>query len=124
MWSRSPVCARPVRTLARSALSASIDFFILSSAVFLICPTSMAMAASSPRLKVHQRTFVLAEHDAPERTALVEAEHDDRQFLVPAQRERGRVHDAQVLRDRLVEGDPLVALRVGMGLRVGVVHAV
>ena len=63
-------------------------------------------------------------HDALERAGLEDAEHLDRQLLVAAQRERGRVHHLQVLDDRLVEADLGVARRARVLLRVGGVDAV
>src|SRR6185437_9935549 len=99
MWSRSPVCARPVRTLDRSVFSASTDFAIFCSADFLtsliILPPSRAREPhfSPPRpgaagrssrgwrhpggtrSAVDERALVLAEDDALQRTRLEDREH-------------------------------------------------
>src|SRR5262245_62819698 len=121
MWSSSPVCARPVRTLARSALKACTLLSIFWSVVFL--SSAITMGTSAPSY-VNQSALVLAEHHAPQRAGLEDAEHGDRQLLVAAQRERGGVHHLQVTRDRLVEADPGVALGARVALRVGGVDAV
>src|SRR5581483_3630962 len=124
-WSSRPVWARPVRTLARSFLNDSMLLCIFCSVAFF----SSGIIALSPRSRcgpsyVNQRALVLAEDDALQRVGLEDAEDADRQLLVPAQRERGGVHHAQVLRDRLVEADPGVALRARIVLRIGRVDAV
>src|SRR5512135_1913603 len=115
MWSSRPVCARPVRTFARSAFRVSIDFAIFCSAVFF---TSLIMIASSRsfpsparRLRVspplaasaertgvrgkstmHERSFVFAEHAALQRPGHEDREYLEQHVLVAAQRERRRVH--------------------------------
>src|SRR6185437_4819694 len=140
MWSTRPAWARPVRILARSCFSVSIDFAILSVAVFLM--SAMFMESESPCLVVssgaacplqrgsppggverrvmsaptpfppsimYQGPFVFAHDHAFQGPHLENAEHVDRQLLVAAQGERGRVHHFEVLHERLVEGDALVA---------------
>src|ERR1700750_2755051 len=113
-----PGWARPVRIFCSSALNASMDRPILVWAVFLMSAVLMisphwharrrrrraSIRSSRAASDVHQRAFVLAQHDALERARLEDAEHLDGQVLVAAQRERGGVHDLQVLADRLVEG--------------------
>src|SRR5690348_18231604 len=108
MWSSRPVWARPVRTLARSALKACRLRSIFCSVVFL--RSLITIARLRAESYVNQRAFVLAEHHAAQRAGLEDAEHVDRQLLVAAQRERGGVHDLQVAHDRLVEADPGEAL--------------
>src|SRR5688572_29317376 len=119
MWSRMPVCARPVRTFARSALKACTLLSIFCSVLFL----SSAITMATPSY-VNQRTLVLAQHHAPQRVLLEDAEHVDRQLLVAAQRQRGRVHHFQVARDGLVEAYLRIALGARIALRVGGVDAV
>src|SRR5687767_6673213 len=111
-WSRSPVCARPVRTLPRSFLRASSDFFILDSVFFFSSAIIMWPPASIS--DVHQCALILAGHYALQRTGLEDAEHVDRQLLVAAQGKCGRVHDLEVLPDGFVEADPAVSSRGGI----------
>src|SRR5258706_3218197 len=94
MWSSSPACARPVRTLPRSAFSASSDLCILCSAFFL---TSAKVFTASPvpaasGVDVHQRAFALAGDDQLHGARLQDAENGNRKFLVAAQAERRGVH--------------------------------
>src|SRR5258706_11009311 len=104
-----PVCARPVRTLARSCFSASSDLAIFSVVCFLMSP----IVIQSPVRKsiMNQGAFVLTHHDALQRALLEDGEYVDRQLLVAAKRERGGVHHLEVLHERLVEGDLVVARR-------------
>src|SRR6185503_16149880 len=127
MWSSSPVCARPVRTLPRSFLNDSMLLPIFCSVFFL----SSGIIASSRRRTdqpcksyVNQGALVLADDHALQGVLLEDAEHVDRQLLVAAQREGGRVHDFQVAGDRLVEADLGVALRAGIVLGVLGIDAV
>src|SRR5476649_647489 len=101
MWSRMPVWARPVRTLPRSTFSASSDLCIFCSAVFL---TSAIIVI--PRSAMYQRSLVFAHHNPFQRPCFEDAEYIDRQLLIAAQGQRSRVHDLQVLFDRIVEADP------------------
>src|SRR5687768_1864542 len=103
--SRSPTCARPVRTCVRLTRSVSTDLAILSVACFLI--SAMLMLSSDSI--VNERSFVLTHDDAPKGTLFEDAEHVDGQLLVAAERERGGVHHLEVLHERLVEGDAVVA---------------
>src|SRR4051812_12825149 len=105
-----PACARPVRTLPRSAFSASSDFCIFCSAVLRISGMfgAVAIACPSSLSAIDVGAFVLAQDDALHRAGLEDAEHADRQLLVAAQRERGGVHDAQIAGERLVERQPVV----------------
>src|SRR5687768_1308490 len=119
MWSRIPVWARPVRTLARSALNAWTLLSIFWSVLFF--RSAITIAASS---YVNQSSFVFAKHDPPQRVLFEDAEHVDRQLLVAAQRKCGGVHDLEVARNRLVEADLRVALCARIALRIRGVHAV
>src|SRR5947209_7930652 len=101
-----PGLARPVRMCVSVDLNAPMDLSICSCACFLISGmVVIAMLLSSLPLSsgVHQRAFVLAHHDAAQRTVLEDGEDLDRQLLVTAQRERRGVHDAEILRHRIVE---------------------
>src|SRR3954466_4544389 len=121
-WSRIPVCARPVRTLARSPLKACRLLSIFCSVFFL---RSLITIARLPgKSYVNQRAFVLAEDHPAQGAGLEDAEHVDRQLLVAAQRQRGGVHDLKVSHDRLVEADARETLRARIALRVGRVNAV
>src|SRR5688572_2198816 len=116
MWSSSPVCARPVRTLPRSALKAWTLLSIFCSVPFF---SSAITLATSPPSYVNQSSFVLAEHHAAQRARLENAEDRDRQLLITAQRERGGVHHFQITRDCLVEADLGIALGARIAVRVG-----
>src|SRR5829696_1061145 len=121
MWSSNPVCARPVRTLPRSALKAWTLLSIFCSVIFF--RSAITMAASPPSY-VNQSTLVLARDHPAQRPGLENTEDGDRQLLVAAQRKRGRVHHFEVARDRLVEADLRIALGARIALRVGGVDAV
>src|SRR5262249_40917354 len=112
--------ARPVRTLASWCLSVSIDFAILSVACFLMS----AMLMNLPSV-VDECTLVLPHHDTLERSRLENGKDVDRELLVAAQGERRGVHHLEVLHERLVESDALVAGRglvlQGIG-RIDAVH--
>src|SRR5882672_830310 len=118
-----PVCARPVRTLPKSAFSVSSVLCIFWSADFF---TSATVMSSSPNgfSGVDQCAFVLAQHHPRQRTNLEYAEHADRQLLVAAQRQRGGIHYLELLHDRFVETDALVTHRFRMRLRVIGIDAV
>src|SRR6267378_7137143 len=122
MWSSRPVCARPVRTFAKSALNAWRVLSIFWSVVFL--RSAITMALSGGKSYVNQGALVLAEHHPAQRVLLEDAEDDDRQLLVPAERQRRGVHDLEVAHDRLVEADAGKALGARVLVRVGGVDAV
>src|SRR5258706_13816869 len=124
MGSRSRVCARPVRPLPRPPLNACTLWSIFWSVVFFRSAITIAMAVPRRKSYVNERALVLAEDHAPQGVLLEDAEHRDRQLLVPAQGERGRVHDLQIAHDRLVEGELRVPLRARVSLRVYGVDAV
>src|SRR5258708_9225059 len=122
MWSSRPVCARPVRSLPRSLLNAWLVLSIVCSVVF--SRSAITMALAQRKSYVNQRAFVLAQDDPAQRIFLEDAEDVDRQLLVTAQRQRGRVHHLEVAHDRLVEADAREALRARIALRIGGVDAV
>src|SRR3954465_13598297 len=90
-------------------------FCLISEMVAMLCSS---FSGSPGWSGVHQGTLVLAHEYALERAVLVDREHLDRQLLVAAQRERGGVHDAQVLRHGLVEADASTLFRGRMLFRV------
>src|SRR5512135_822114 len=73
---------------------------------------------------VDEGSLVLSHYDALQRARFRDVEYLDRNPLVPAQRERSGVHDLQVARQRLVEGDGRVARGGRILPRVRRVHAV
>src|SRR5664279_3877225 len=138
-----PGWARPVRIFCSSPLNASIERAIFCSAVFLmsaivISHSSRGNAGPLPSFLdplggpgakrqvrgqsyVNERALVLALDDALERARLEDREDADRQLLVAAERERGRVEHLQVLDDGLVEADARIARRARVLVRVGAV---
>src|SRR5678816_4456778 len=99
-WSRMPVWARPVRTLPRSALNAWMLLSIFCSVCFFRSAITNAIAASRiGQSYVNQRALVLAQHHAPQRVLLEDAEDIDGQFLIATQRKRSRVHHFEIARD-------------------------
>src|SRR5688572_1433693 len=114
-----PVCARPVRTLARSPLNAWTLLSIFWSVVFL--RSAITMDSSS---YVNQRALILAQNHPAQGVFLEDAEDVDRQLLVAAQRKRGRVHHLEVAVDSLVEADPGIALGVRVAVGVCGIYAV
>src|SRR5947207_201737 len=108
--------ARPVRTLANSALACVTAFCILSS--LSERTRSMSSLMRSPRpLGPHspdQRTDRLAEEDGPYVALGHEIEHHDRQLVLHAERHRGWVHRAQAAVDDLDVADFVELRRVGV----------
>src|SRR4051812_26613369 len=127
MWSSRPVCARPVRTLPRSFLNDSMLLPIFCSVLFLssgIIAPSRRRTSQPCKSYVNQGALVFARDHALQGVLFEDAEHVDRQLLVAAQRQRGRVHDLEVAVDRLVEADPGVAPGVGILLGIRGIDAV
>ena len=75
-------------------------------------------------LRHHVSRPPLPEQRGADRAGLVHREDDDRDAVVAREREGGGVHHLQVLGDRLVVGEALVARRARVFLRVGGVDAV
>ena len=73
---------------------------------------------------MHERALVAALDDALQRSRDGNREHLEQHVLVATERERRGVHDLQVLDDRFVERELVVALRGGILVRVGGVDAV
>src|SRR5205085_8438951 len=105
MASRSPGLALPVRILASSWRVPSMAFFMASSVscrIFVSMPSPWAgrRAARADALRadlfahrrrMHQRADPLAGHDAPQVARLAQIEHHDREIVVHAQGDGGRV---------------------------------
>src|SRR5215813_1960214 len=69
------------------------------------------------------RSALAAQHGF-DRASLADREHDDRYTVFTGKRKGGGVHDLEVTLDRLIVAQPLVALGLGVDLRVGAVDAV
>src|SRR5688572_12610371 len=101
-------------------------------AFFMPSSASLAMSSTMSNLREAGLEGVLDDaradggpaDDALDVATLGHVEHHDGHLVVPAQRERGGVHDFQILVQRVGEGDPLVAPGVGVLARVLVVDAV
>src|SRR5437660_12854880 len=73
---------------------------------------------------MNERALVFAQDDALQRAGNENREHLEQHFLVATQRQRGGVHDLQVLDDRLVECQRRIALRGRVLHRIGGVYAI
>src|SRR3954453_23461013 len=71
-----------------------------------------------------ERADLLTEQGPRDVSRAFHAEHDHGELVLHAEAEGRRVHHPQALHDRVVEGDRLELLGVGVGARVGVVDAV
>src|SRR5436309_5587816 len=117
MRSSSDADARPVRTVLNSARECSTDFPIRSCASWISSSTVAMLRALLVRLD--DRSDVLTGDDARD-VAVGELEHVNRELVVHAEGERGRVHDAQPALDRLEmrqmrkEGGPRVDARIAV----------
>src|SRR4051794_14416249 len=117
-------CARPARIAAKSSRVTSTAlsiFWSASRSVWLI-------VTASPRwwsgVGADQRPDLLTLHDLEDVALGLHPEHDHRQLVLAAQRERGLVHDPQSLRDGLVVRHPVELDRRGVLAGVGGVDAV
>ncbi len=73
---------------------------------------------------MHERPDRLAIHDRLEVARPMQIENNDRKLIVHAQRNRGRIHHLEATLEHLEVRELLEALRSGMSLGVGIVHAV
>src|SRR6266516_2546268 len=115
---RSSRCgeARPVRTVASSPRLDSTDFCIrpLASSSSSSISSTVPPFRSSGGLAGYQRAYLLAADD-PIYVALARHVEDvDRQVVVHAEREGGRVHHLEAALDRLAVADRGDELRLGM----------
>src|SRR4051812_34908560 len=118
MPSSSARFARPVRTFASSRLSASIA---------LLSPPSRSWRTSFTMASLvggDERADGLAHDHLPDVAPLPQIEHDDREAVVAAQRDRRGVHHLEVALEDVEVREPVEAARVGVLLRVAVVDAV
>src|SRR3954463_6161147 len=110
--------ARPARIAANSSRAASTDLSILPSASLRMSSITSAPLSCSvgPRGRwsagADERANPLTLHGPEDVPLGGHAEHDHRQLVLAAERERRLVHDPQVTGDRLVVGE-LVELRGG-----------
>src|SRR5262249_20578880 len=72
----------------------------------------------------NQSSNVLSEYSVAQDSGLVHVEHNDRDFVVHAETERGRIHDLETLRERFGEREPVVTLRVRKLVWVTIINAV
>src|SRR3569833_2248361 len=119
--------ARPVRSFFISATKVCTHLVMRSRASFFISSSIRGNSwGLTPRLlEGDRRTHVLAADDACQVTRIVEIEHPQRQAIVAAHHYGGRIHDVQLVREHLVEGQMgvscggRVALRI---IRIDTVH--
>src|ERR1044071_3873291 len=113
--------ALPARTDANSRLASSRP---LSMPVLLCWRTSLMVAMAVWMRSADESADRLAPHGAEHGTGLVDVEHDQRQRVLLAQRDRRLVHDAQLVQDDVAVADRGIERRRGVLLRVGRVDPV
>src|SRR5262245_38018067 len=120
--SRIVTVARPLRTPASSCLTWSIAVFIR----LLTSPNrpfrSLTSIADTSRRD--ERADGLADDGAPDVPRRPQVEDDDRQAIVHAERDRGRVHHLQALLEDLQVRDAIESRRSRLDHRIRVVNAV
>src|SRR4051812_24173472 len=119
MRSSSEADARPVRTVLNSLRACSTDLSIRVCASRI---NSSTVATRDLLRSLDDRTDLLTCDHATD-VAAGELEHMDREAVVHAERQRGRVHDLQALLDRGQMRQPRDEARVRIEARVAVVHA-
>src|SRR5439155_22451794 len=87
--------ARPVRIAESASCRTEIAPFIFFTASCREDSTVIAPSPRSPGRSVHERPDGLARQDPSDVALLAEVEHEDRQAVVAAQRDRGGVHDLE-----------------------------
>src|SRR5947209_15130586 len=110
--------ARPVRMPASSFRTVSTDTFI-----FCLASTMRVLADISALLLDHGADL-LAPDDAPQRALLAEVVDHDGQLVVLAQRDRGGVHDLEVVLEDVQVRQAVVLRRSRVLEGVGVVDPV
>src|SRR5215813_15586599 len=120
--SRSPVLARPVRTLANSRLKRSSAACIRVSRSFTTC--CMALPPGWYGVVRHDRAYRLAGHDAPDIPPCREVEHHDGQLVVHAERDGRGVHHLEATVEGLDVADAGQLDGLGILQGVGRVDAV
>src|ERR671919_2854931 len=109
MASSSPAEARPVRTVANSRASTSSAAFMRASTSF----STVCMTAPLSGRRGDDRAHGLAAYDPRDVAGSGQVEHDDRQLVVHAERDRGGVHDLEAAVEHLDVRDPRQALGAG-----------
>src|SRR3712207_2769726 len=101
--SRSAGDAFPVRTPPNSRRTVSRAFSILSRALFRLLGMGTPFVWTGSR--VDQRPDALAADHPRHGAGGPQVEHHDRDAVILAERERGRVHHRQLAGERIHEGD-------------------
>src|ERR1051325_7528100 len=76
------------------------------------------------RFIANQSSNVLPEYSVAQDSRLVHVKHNDRDFVVHAETERGRIHDLETLRERLGECEAVVTACVRKLVWVTIINAV
>src|SRR5215475_11981373 len=72
----------------------------------------------------NQSSNISPQHSVAQDSRLVHVEHNDRDFVVHAETERGRIHDLETLRERFGKGEAVVTVRLRKLVRVAIINAV
>src|SRR5215468_7245454 len=72
----------------------------------------------------NQSSNVSPEHSVAQDSGLVHVEHNNRDFVVHAKTERGRIHDLETFRERFGEREAVVTARVRIFVWVTIINAV
>src|SRR6266571_7662107 len=117
--------ARPVRRLPSSSQATRIALSIFSSTSKSVSSITAAFSLSGEGSAhaVHERADLLTAR-GPGNVAVGELEDDDGHRVVAAEAECGGVGDVEAPLDHLVIADRVELDRLGMRVRVGVVHTV
>src|SRR5699024_7756322 len=120
------LCAEAMPPQNSTANSIDNIFFIKSSiyrlTIMSVCPRRDAPASET--LFPHERSYRLTTHRLAQIAGRIHVEHDDRQSVLPAQREGRQVHNPQSARIYFPEGNLVEPAGIGMLLRVGIVNTV
>src|SRR4051794_29296710 len=117
--------ARPARMAENSSRVVSTDLSILPSASLrMSLITGGSLPWWSQLVGGDEGANLLTLHDAQDVAPFLHAEHDQRQLVLHAQREGGRIRDPEMALESLLEGQSVVLGRRGVQLGVGAVDAV
>src|SRR5690625_1011146 len=117
-WSSKLLWARPVLIFMNSLPSALTLFAILWAA-------SLAISAIIGFSVVHPCTQLpIPPDDTLQCTALVDIEYSQSSRIIPAHHHGGLVHGAEPAIQYLVVGQVIEAVRLRVGDRIGVIHAI
>src|SRR5580693_4247584 len=120
-------CARPVRMPLNSSLATTTAFSIFSSAsrrLSSITAAPLRCSRASRLGPAYQCADPLTTHGPDDITLTHQVKYDNRQVIVHAQADRGRVHYPQAAGEHLGVVELVEPRRVGAVPRVGVVDAV